>query len=177
MTPIVHFKKNTNTKTKHVLYFWKSEGSEILNMTLMHHQRIISASLVHHQCIISASSVHHQCIISASSVHHQTTPDQDSKNFNLADLILELGFLLCVASFVKLSTTLVPNNNGAFYSKCQKYFVSKHSNKIQKFLYEGVKFWTFLFFFRWIFFWLDCNKSCICVRVAGNISLVVSVYT
>ena len=76
-------------------------------MTLMHHQRIIMALSVHHQCIIRASSVHyqriisaslayHQHIISASSVHHHriTRPDQNRKDFNIADLILELAFLL-----------------------------------------------------------------------------------
>ena len=70
-------------KTQLVLYFRKTEGSRISNMTLMHHQRLISASLVHHPCIISALSVHqqriisgstahHECINSASSVHHQS---------------------------------------------------------------------------------------------------------
>ena len=89
-------------KTQHMLYFWKTEGSRISNMTLRHHLRIISTSSAQHQRIISASPVHHQRIISALSVHHQrifsASSDQTREYFNLADLILELAFLLSLKS-------------------------------------------------------------------------------
>ena len=77
----------------------------IISASSAHHQRIISASSSHHQCIISASSVHYQCIISASSAYHQCIirPDQTREDFNLADLIIELAFLLITLQHARLA--------------------------------------------------------------------------
>ena len=77
-------------------------------MTLMHHQRIISAPSVHHQCIISArpdqtrqDQTRPDQTRPDQTRPEKTRPEKTRKDFNLADLILELAFLF-VDCFLKI---------------------------------------------------------------------------